>query len=98
MKGELLETLADQRLELLDEVINADKEYQFARKEQIEVQERLETMGLTDEQKAMLQKLLAMANQNSAIYGKIAYMQGVRDGAEFMCELKAKNESVFHVL
>ena len=91
MKEEILGMLTDQRLELLDEVINADEEYRSVRKEQMQIQKQLEAMGLSVEQKEKVQELLTKTNQSSAIYGKIAFKQGFRDGAEFMCELKAKN-------
>lgn len=88
MEEGILNMLADQRLEILDEVINADEEYRSARKEQMQLQEQLEVIGLSDEQKEVVQKLLAKSNESSAVYGKIVYKQGFRDGAEFMCELK----------
>ena len=90
MKEGILNTLVDQRLEILDEVINADEEYRSVRREQMQLQEQLETIGLSEEQKAVVQELLTKSNESSAVYGKIAYRQGFRDGAEFMCELKKK--------
>ena len=50
MKEKVLDVLADARLELLDEVINMDAEYSSVRKEQLQLQEQLETVGLSDEQ------------------------------------------------
>ena len=84
--GEFLDMLADQRLDLLDEAINRDREYRSARKEQI--QKQLEAVGLSGEQKELVQDLMAKTNQNSTIYGKLAYKYGFKDGVEFMCELK----------
>ena len=86
--GELLDMLADQRLELLDEAINRNKEYDSARKEQLKIQKELEAVGLSCEQKELVQDLMAKTNQNSTIYGKLAYKYGFKDGVEFMCELK----------
>lgn len=88
MEEGILNMLADQRLEILDELINANEEYRSVRKEQMQLQKKLETMDLTDEQKEVVQELLAKSNQNSAIYGKLAYKYGLKDGVKFMCELK----------
>lgn len=88
MEEGILDMLVDQRLEILDEVINADEEYRSVRKEQMLLQEKLKTMDLTDEQKAVVQDLLTKSNESSAVYGKIVYKQGFRDGAKFMCEVK----------
>ena len=88
MKEGILNMLVDQRLEILDEVINADEEYRSVRSEQMELQEQLNSIGQSEEQKEIIQELLTKLNLNNAIYGKIVYKQGFRDGAKFMCELK----------
>ena len=88
MEEGILNMVVDQRLEILDEVINMDEEYRSVRKEQMLLQEKLETIGLSEDQKAVVQELLTKSNLSNAIYGKIVYKQGFRDGAEFMCELK----------
>ena len=92
MKGKILDLLADARLEQLDEEINSDEEYQSVRKEQLELQEQLETLELSDEQRSIVHDLLTKTNQCSAIYGKNAYKQGIMDGAKFMKELKKKKK------
>lgn len=88
MEEGILNTLADQRLQILEEVINADEEYQIARREVLELQKKLETMGLTDEQNEIVQKLLSKTNASGALYGEIAYKLGFKDGVKLMCELK----------
>ena len=92
MKAKILDLLADARLEQLDEEINSVEEYQSVRKEQLQLQEQLETMGLSDEQRSIVHDLLTKTNQCSAIYGKNAYKQGIMDGAKFMKELKKKKK------
>ena len=88
MEEGILNMVANMRLDILDEVINTDEEYRSVRKKQMMLQEKLDAIGLSEEQKAVIQELLTKSNESSAIYGKIVYKQGFRDGAKFMCELK----------
>ena len=88
MKGRLLDIFFSDRMETLEDIVNGDEGYRTVRKGQLQAQEKLETMGLTNEQKLVIQELLSSANQSAAIYGKIAYEQGFKDGAKLMSELK----------
>lgn len=88
MEEGILNMLADQRLEILDEAINADEECKSVRMEVLELQKKLETMDLTDEQNEIVQKLLSKTNASGALYGQIAYKYGFRDGVKLMCEIK----------
>lgn len=87
MKEEIFDMLVSERLDVLEDVVNGDEEYRAVREVQIQTQKKLETLGLTEEQKEAVQDLLGRANQSGAVYGKIAFKQGFRDGVKFICEL-----------
>lgn len=87
MEEKILDMLVCQRLDVIEYIVEEDEEYRTIRKGQIQLQEKLETMGLTKEQKEIVQELLDKTNQNSAVYGKLVYRQGFIDGAKLMCEL-----------
>ncbi len=88
MKQEILDILVDERMEALEDIAGNDKEYQAVRKEQLEALKNLEEMGLSSEQREVIDDILSKVNRSGAVYGKIAFKQGLKDGAKFMAELK----------
>lgn len=88
MKKRLLDIFFGDRMEILEDIMNADVQYRRIREEALQTQEKLDTMGLTFEQKAVVEELVAKTNQSGAVYGKMAYEHGFRDGAKLMSELK----------
>lgn len=88
MKQEILDILVSERMEALEDIASGDEEYQTVRQEQMEAFKKLEQMGLTDDQKAVLDDVISKANRSGAVYGKIAFKQGLKDGAKLMSELK----------
>ncbi len=88
MKQEMLDVLVNERMEALEDIVNADEEYRTVRKEQMEASENLERMGLSRDQREMIDDLISRVNQSGAAYGKLAFKQGFKDGARFMSELK----------
>lgn len=88
MKQEILDILMNERMEALENIANGDEEYQTVRKEQMEAFKKLEQVGLTDDQKAVIDDIISIVNRSGAVYGKIAFKQGLKDGARLMSELK----------
>ncbi|MCM1259042.1 MAG: hypothetical protein NC307_14495 [Roseburia sp.] len=88
MKQEILDILVGERLETLEDIAGNDEEYQAVRKEQLEAFKRLEEMGLSSEQREAVDDILSKVNRSGAVYGKIAFKQGLKDGAKLMAELK----------
>jgi len=88
MKQEILDILMTERLEALEDIAGNEEEYQAMRKEQMEVLENFEQMGLSREQREVIDDILSKVNRSGAVYGKIAYKQGLKDGAKLMAELK----------
>lgn len=88
MKREILDSLMSERMEVLEDIANGDEEYQSVRKELLEAFKKLDQMGLTDDQRAVIDNVISNVNRSGAIYGKIAFKQGLKDGAKLMSELK----------
>lgn len=88
MKEEILNILVCERMEAIENIASGDEEYQAVRQEQMEAFKKLEQMGLTDDQRAVIDDITSIANRNGAIYGKLAFKQGLKDGAKLMSELK----------
>lgn len=88
MKREILDSLMSERMEVLEDIANGDEEYQAVRKELLEAFKKLDQMGLTDDQRAVVDDVVSKVNRSGAVYGKIAFKQGLKDGAKLMSELK----------
>lgn len=88
MEREILDSLVDERMEALEDIADGDEEYQAVRKEQLEAFEKLGRMGLTEDQRAAVDDIISKVNRSGAFYGRIAFKQGLKDGARLMSELK----------
>ena len=88
MEREILDSLVDERMEALEDIAGRDEEYQAVRKEQLEAFENLGQMGLTEDQRAAVDDIISKVNRSGAVYGRIAFKQGLKDGARLMSELK----------
>lgn len=88
MRQEMLDIIVSERLDALEDIVNGNEEYQMVRKEQMEAFENLERMGLSEGQREMLDNIISRVNQSGAVYGRLAFEQGFKDGARFMNELK----------
>lgn len=88
MKREILDSLMSERMEVLEDIANGDEEYQSVRKELLEAFKNLDQMGLSDDQRAVVDDVISKVNRSGAVYGKIAFKQGLKDGAKLMSELK----------
>lgn len=88
MKQEMIDILVNERMEALEDIASGDEEYQAVRKEQLEAFKNLEQMGLTEDQRTVIDDIISKVNKSGAVYGKIAFKQGLKDGAKLMSELK----------
>lgn len=88
MKQEIIDILVSERMETIEDIASGDEEYQAVRKELLEAFKNLDQIGLTDNQRAVIDDAISKVNRSGAIYGKIAFKQGLKDGAKLMSELK----------
>ncbi len=88
-KNGLLEIIAAHRtMEALDAVMAKDKDYQEALAEQQEVFDKLDELGLTKEQKSVIDQAISVNNHFGAVYGAIAYRFGMEDGIRVRMEME----------
>lgn len=88
-KKELLDILADERMHgALEEVLKNDDLYLSAQKELNKACGELEEAGLNKDQNRIVDRAISSANHCGAIYGAVAYRQGLYDGIELVAELK----------
>lgn len=88
-KNGLLEIIAHHRTgQALDEVIKADKDYQEALAQQQEFFDLLDELGLTKEQKDVVDRVITANNHFGAVYGAVAYRFGMEDGIRVRMEME----------
>lgn len=88
-KDGLLEIIAHHRTgEALDEVMKTDKDYQAALAQQQEFFDLLDELGLTKEQKDMVDQVITANNHFGAVYGAAAYRFGMEDGFRVRMEME----------
>lgn len=88
-KNGLLEIIAAHRTgDNLDEVMRKDKGYQEALAKQQEAFDMLDELGLTAEQKKVVDRVIAANNHTGAVYGAVAYRCGMEDGIKLVWEMK----------
>lgn len=88
-KNGLLETIALHRTgRELDEVLKKDMDYQEALEQQQEAFDRLDKLGLSKEQKRVLDQVITANNHTGAVYGAIAYRCGMEDGIRLRKEME----------
>lgn len=88
-KNGLLEIIAAHRTgDDLDEAVRKDKGYQEALSQQGKAFDRLNTLGLTAEQKRAVDQAITENNNVGAVYGAVAYRVGMEDGIRFRLEME----------
>lgn len=87
-KEKLLGVFARKRLRTaVERAVNIDREYRCALKKQDMEFKKLEGMGLSAEQYKIVDRVVLTTNYCGAVYGSVAYAQGLRDGIRLMSEL-----------
>ncbi len=85
---ELLDILAEERINgILEEVLKKDDLYKKVQKEHDLACEELEKTGFSIKQKRVIDYVISTANQCGAVYGAIAYRQGLEDGVKLVAEI-----------
>lgn len=85
----LLEIIAHHRMGYdLDEVIRKDQDYQEALTQQQIAFDMLNELGLTKEQKSVIDQAITANNHFGAIYGAVAYRFGMEDGIRVRMEME----------
>lgn len=72
----------------LDDVLKEDQDYQEALAQQQEFFDILDKLGLTAEQKNVVDQVIAANNHTGAVYGAVAYRFGMEDGVRLCAEMK----------
>lgn len=87
-KEKLLGTFARKRLRTaVERAVSIDREYQCALKKQDMEFKKLDGIGLSNEQYKIVDGIVLATNYCGAIYGSVAYGQGLQDGIRLMAEL-----------
>lgn len=88
-KNGLLEIIAANRTgDSLDEIMAKDKDYQDALTQQQIAFDRLDELGLTKEQKGVIDQAITANNHFGAVYGAVAYRFGMEDGIRMSVEME----------
>lgn len=88
-KNGLLEIIAAHRTgDNLDAVVRKDKDYQDALAKQKEAFNALDALGLTAEQKSVVDRVITANNHCGSVYGAVAYRCGMEDGIRLRMEME----------
>lgn len=88
-KNGLLEIIAAHRNgDNMDEVVRNDIDYQDALAQQKEAFNALDALGLTAEQKSVVDQAITANNHTGAVYGAVAYRCGMEDGIRVRMEME----------
>ncbi len=88
-KNGLLEIIAAHRtMDDLDALLQKDKDYQEALAEEKSASEQMEAVGLTNEQKKAVDRVITAYNHCGAAYGAVAYRFGMEDGIRVRMEME----------
>ncbi|MDE7444516.1 MAG: hypothetical protein K2N15_02215 [Lachnospiraceae bacterium] len=88
-KEKLLDILVKARtVKALDEAVGKSIAYQETLKQQDKAFDTLDKAGLSNEQKAIVDRAISAANDCGAAYGAAAYRLGLQDGIRLASEIK----------
>lgn len=88
-KEKLLDILVKERVHgALENALNYSNIYKLAKIEHDKACKALDEASLDKRQDKAVDKVLSTANHCSAMYGEIAYRQGLDDGIRLMLELR----------
>lgn len=88
-KKELLGIIAQHRtVKALDDILKEDQDYQEALAQQQEFLDRVDDLGLSAEQKNVVEKMITANNHTGAVYGAVAYCFGMEDGVRLCVEME----------
>ncbi|MDE6760396.1 MAG: hypothetical protein K2J90_06865 [Lachnospiraceae bacterium] len=88
-KKGLLEIIAQHRTgDDLDDILKEDQEYQEALAQQQVAFDRMDELGLTKEQKSVIDQAITANNHFGAVYGAVAYRFGMEEGIRVRMEME----------
>lgn len=88
-KKELLGIIAQHRtVKALDDILKEDQDYQEALAQQQDFFDCLDKLGLTAEQKNVVDQVITANNHVGAVYGAVAYRFGMEDGIRLCAEME----------
>lgn len=88
-KKELLEIIVEERIHgELENILKNNDQYVAAQTDYDNACEKLEELNLDKNLGKVIDRVLSTANNCGAVYGAIAYRQGLYDGIELVAELK----------
>ncbi|MDE6600960.1 MAG: hypothetical protein K2K90_02110 [Lachnospiraceae bacterium] len=88
-KKGLLEIIAQHRTgDDLDDILKEDQDYQEALAQQQVAFDRMDELGLTKEQKSVIDQAITANNHFGAVYGAVAYRFGMEDGIRVRVEME----------
>lgn len=89
-REKLLDIIIGQRMEkALDWIIETDKEYKAALREQDKAFKRLDQIKSSKEHKIAVGRAIDANNHCGAVYGEAAYRLGLQDGLRLALEVRA---------
>lgn len=71
----------------LSQVLQHDEEYKQIMQKIDGLTEELNALGLSEEQRSLMDRLISAYNENGAYYGRLTYQQGFRDCAALLVEI-----------
>ena len=71
----------------LEERLRNSPEYKKSRKRVGKALKKLDDLGLSEEQMDVIDDVLTVCNENAAIYGRKAYIQGFKDPIAMILEV-----------
>ena len=88
MDRNIFEILTEHGLdERFDDILLRDVQYQESQDEISEIIEKFDGLGLPQEQKIIVDRLISAHTKSGYCYGRVAYQQGIRDCATLLWEM-----------
>lgn len=88
MDKDILDVITEYAVnEGLSHVLQHDEEYKQIIRKIDDLTEKLDALGLSEEQRLLMDRLISAYNENGAYYGRLTYQQGFRDCAVLLVEI-----------
>lgn len=71
----------------LSHVLQQDEEYKQIMQHIDSLTDEFDALGLSEEQRLLMDRLISAYNENGAYYGRLTYQQGFRDCASLLVEI-----------
>lgn len=91
----LLDKFAEERIHgVLEDALENDDLYKEAQEIQNKACEEMEKAGLNEKQNQIVDRVISAVNYCGAVYGAVAYRQGLEDGIELSQEVRGNLRSI----